>query len=473
MKQGFRICVGAAGVVWACGAWGFSTAAAVPTHAADGFADPAAWRIEDQGPVALEIQDGTQAPSPGVALGKMEGAEQLVSEASEASNLGPDTTLFTWEETWRSWCAESQCISEDVGIWTQTHGESDVPALDAELVQARLAILDAQSPLDFEWNQVVQQRISHFAANRKKHIALMLGRGAHYFPLFEQALDRHGLPLELKYLAVVESALNPLAKSPAGAGGLWQFMHPTAKIMGLRVDSYIDERQDPERSTEAACQYLAKLHDLYGDWFMALAAYNCGPGNVNKAIRRSGNKTNYWDIRPFLPAETQGYVPAFVAIAYMMEYHGEHQIAPVDAMLFAAEMDTIMVRKPMSFNDIEASTGIPLDVLSEWNPMYRMRYIPAGASHMPLRLPVEWIPSFLAYEAAIPDATPPKVTVTSTSTSTTSGTTVYKVKPGDVLGAIAKRHGVTVQQIQKWNGLRGTTIHPGQKLTIHGKAQQT
>ena len=430
----------------------------------------AGWEWADQGPVVSEEQVGIQAPA---TLVSHEESGELEGPAAERQTLGPDTTLFAWEETWRSWCAESQCISEDVGIWTQTHGESDVPALDAELVQARLAILDAQSPLSFEWNQVVQQRISHFAANRKKHIALMLGRGAHYFPIFEQALDRHGLPMELKYLAVVESALNPLAKSPAGAGGLWQFMHPTAKLMGLRVDSYIDERQDPERSTDAACQYLAKLHDLYGDWFMALAAYNCGPGNVNKAIRRSGNKTNYWEIRPFLPTETQGYVPAFVAIAYMMEYHGEHQIAPVDPMLFAAELDTILVRKPMSFQDIVASTGIPEEVLLEWNPMYRMRYIPAGTSHLPLRLPVEWIPSFLAFEVSIPEAVAPKVTASAPATSSTSGTTVYKVKPGDVLGSIAKRHGVTVQQLQKWNGLRGTTIHPGQKLTIHGKAQQT
>jgi membrane-bound lytic murein transglycosylase D len=426
----------------------------------------------EQGPVAQE-QESPVAPLTATAAAKTASPADF-----QALTAGPDSAIFTWEQTWRSWCAESQCISEDLGIWTQTHGESDVPALDAELVQARLAILDAQSPLAFEWNQVVQQRIAHFAANRKKHIALMLGRGAHYFPLFEQALDRHGLPVELKYLAVVESALNPLAKSPAGAGGLWQFMHPTAKLMGLRVDSYIDERQDPERSTDAACQYLAKLHDLYGDWFMALAAYNCGPGNVNKAIRRSGNKTKYWEIRPFLPEETQGYVPAFVAIAYMMEYHGEHQIAPVDAMLFSAELDTIMVRKPMSFKDIETATGIPEDVIAGWNPMYRARYIPAGVAHMPLRLPMEWIPSFLAFESSIPAAVAPRVTPTasassSTASSSTSSTIYYKVKPGDVLGSIAKRYGVTVQQIQKWNGLRGTTIHPGQKLTIHGKAQQT
>jgi membrane-bound lytic murein transglycosylase D len=433
--------------------------------------------LTEQGPA---LQD----PS-GAGLTRLEAAPASASAVATTSetpvaSVGPDTTMFSWEQTWRSWCAESQCISEDVGIWTQSHGESDVPALDAELVQARLAILDAGSPMDFTWNEVVHQRIAHFAANRKKHIALMLGRGAQYFPLFEEALDRHGLPMELKYLSVVESALNPVAKSPAGAGGLWQFMHPTAKIMGLRVDAYVDERQDPIRSTEAACQYLSKLHDLYGDWFMALAAYNCGPGNVNKAIRRSGNKTNYWEIRPFLPSETQGYVPAFVAIAYMMEYHGEHQIAPVDAMAFAAEMDTIMVRKPMSFRDISAATGIEMTLLEAWNPMYRLQYIPAGVEHMPLRLPVEWVPSYLAFESQIPAALSPRVTAapvasasSATRASASGSTLVYKVKSGDVLGSIAKRHGVTVQQIQKWNGLRGTTIHPGQKLTIHGRGHSS
>ena len=192
----------------------------------------------------------------------------------------------------------------------------------------RLAALDRVSGLDLRWNPVAHRRIVTFGTRLSRHLGTMLGRSAMYFPLFEKVLDREGLPQELKYLAVVESGLNPEARSPAGARCLWQFMYYTAKAEGLRIDGYIDERKDPLLATEAACRHLRRLHKMYGDWYFALAAYNAGPGNVNKAIRSSGGKTNYWEVRPFLPKETRNYVPNFIAVTYLMEHHAEHGIFP-------------------------------------------------------------------------------------------------------------------------------------------------
>jgi len=390
---------------------------------------------------------------------------------ARSEGLQKDSTVFVLDSTWRiwdslwvSWCRESTCLSLDTGIWNiRGFDPADVPALDEEAITRRMAVLDAESPLDLAWNPLVHNRIAFYSSKRKNHLGEMLGRQGHYFPMFEEALDRHDIPLEIKYLPIVESALNPVVRSRAGATGLWQFMYTTGKSMGLRVDSYIDERKDPERSTDAACRYLRKLHAMYGDWYLALAAYNAGPGNVNKAIRRSGGKESYWEIRPWLPAETRGYVPAFMAVVYLMNFHVEHNIFPIDSLPAAASVDTVHVHAPMRFDQISAELPVTQETLLRLNPMYRQSILPGPPDHWPLRLPVELIPAFLALEERIlahePEKTPEIVFVPEP--------VVYRVKSGDVLGTIANRYGVSVKQIKEWNGLNGSMIRVGQKLYIH------
>lgn len=376
----------------------------------------------------------------------------------------PEPDWYAWDTVWIGWCSDATCLSVDTGIWNIRGFDSDeVPVLDQEVIRRRMEVLDAETPLDLAWNPTVHDRIAFYASKRRNHLGEMLGRKDHYFPLFEEALDRYDMPLEIKYLPIVESALNPVVRSRAGATGLWQFMYTTGKSMGLRVDSYIDERKDPERSTDAACRYLQKLHGMYGDWYLALAAYNAGPGNVNKAIRRSGGQRNYWQIRPWLPSETRGYVPAFMAVAYLMNFHVEHNIYPTDPLPALVEIDTVHVRAPMRFDQIASELPISESALQRLNPMYRQSILPGPPELWPLRLPVELVPSFIELEERIlafePEKTPEIEFIPEPI--------VYRVKSGDVLGTIANRHGVTIRQLKEWNGLSGSMIRVGQKLYIH------
>ena len=232
----------------------------------------------------------------------------LASASAQSDSLAVDSVsqevIVDWERQWAEWCNTAHCVSSDTSLWAlEDVGVTRVgTGLDSASVATRMALLDQTSGLDLRWNPIAQRRIETYGTKRTKHLGTMLGRSAMYFPLFEEVLDREGLPMELKYLSVVESGLNPEARSPAGARGLWQFMYYTARAEGLRIDGYVDERKDPRRATEAACRHLSRLHRMYDDWYFALAAYNAGPGNVNKAIRRSGGKTNYWEVRPFCPA---------------------------------------------------------------------------------------------------------------------------------------------------------------------------
>ena len=389
------------------------------------------------------------------------------------SSATADSLVLPWDAAWYTWCAASDRL--DSSVWNiRDLSPGEIPPVDEVAVRRRMAELDARSPMEMTWNPVVHSRIAYFAERRRRHIADMTGRSAQYFPLFEEALDRYGLPLELKYLPIVESALNPNAVSPAGAQGLWHFMYGTARLQGLRIDSYIDERRDPEASTDAACRYLKQLFEMYGDWHLALSAYNAGPGNVNKALRRNGGKGNYWDIRPFLPGETQGYVPAFLAVVYMMESFDAHGITPSKPALAHALIDTVHVTTQVDLRRIARGIGMPEEEILALNPMYRLGVVPGGQDGWPVRLPLALVPRYIAQEStwmapepvqeAVAVATPapaPKPTAKKPSAI------VYKVKPGDMLGSIARKHGVTVAQLTKWNGLKGTTIRPGQKLTIH------
>ena len=384
--------------------------------------------------------------------------------AQTADSTSTNVELSVLESSWLEWCQATACASNDTALWNiRDFVKGETPLLDTATIQTRMHVLDAASPMDLSWNPIAHSRIAFYAAKRPIHLGRMLGRAPLYFPLFEEALDRHDLPLELKYLAVVESGLNPKARSHAGARGLWQFMYATARGQGLRIDSYIDERRDPVRSSEAACLFLKKLYNQYGDWYLALAAYNAGPGNVNKAIRRSGGKKNFWEIRYFLPRETRNYVPAFMAVVYLMEYHAEHNIFPAELFIPYTALDTVEVNTVLRFDQIAAHLNMDVEGLTQLNPMFRLDIIPGPPEKWPLVLPQNLIPSFLAYQKDMilhePDRTPKIVFVPEP--------VIYRVKSGDVLGGIASSYGVSVKQIKEWNGLKGTMIRVGQKLKIH------
>ena len=391
----------------------------------------------------------------------------LVSGLLDAQTVDSTSTnveLSVVESAWLEWCQATACASNDTALWNiRDFVKGETPVLDTATIQLRMQVLDAASPMDLSWNPIAHSRIAFYAAKRPIHLGRMLGRAPLYFPLFEEALDRHDLPLELKYLAVVESGLNPKARSHAGARGLWQFMYATARGQGLRIDSYIDERRDPVRSSEAACVFLKKLYNQYGDWYLALAAYNAGPGNVNKAIRRSGGKKNFWEIRYFLPRETRNYVPAFMAVVYLMEYHAEHNIFPAELFTPYTALDTVEVNTVLRFDQIAAHLNMDVESLSQLNPMFRLDIIPGPPEKWPLVLPQNLIPSFLAYQKDMilhePERTPKIVFVPEP--------VIYRVKSGDVLGGIASSYGVSVKQLKEWNGLKGTMIRVGQKLKIH------
>ena len=406
----------------------------------------------------------THGNSQDTALSTPDSTSAREPELVDLETLALDTALSDHETDWLDWLDAHYCSSSDTALLNiRDFAEDEVPALDTVELVNRMALLSAASPMDLDWNPVVHSRIRFYASKRRQHLGKMLGRAPAYFPIFEEALDRHDLPMELKYLPVVESGLNPTARSHAGARGLWQFMYATAKYQGLRIDSYIDERRDPYRSSEAACAFLSKLYNTYDDWYLALAAYNAGPGNVNRAIRRSGGKRSFWEIRFFLPRETRNYVPAFMAVVYLMEYHAEHNIYPIDVRPPHALLDTVNVHEVLRFDQIAQAAGINVSDVAHLNPMHRWDVIPATIEHWPLVLPSSKIPSFLAMQDSVrnvkPELTPDIVFVPEPVT--------YRVKSGDVLGKIADRYGVSVRQLREWNDLSGSMIRIGQKLLIH------
>jgi membrane-bound lytic murein transglycosylase D len=275
---------------------------------------------------------------------------------------------------------------------------ADIPTFNTEIIMSRMTSMP--NVIQMDYNVYVQRYIDMYTIERREHMSKMLGLSKVYFPLFEQELDKANMPIELKYLAVVESALNPLAKSPAGATGPWQFMHGTALEYGLRINSYVDERRDPYKSSLAAIAYLKHAHELFGDWLLAIASYNCGAGNVRKAILRSGGKNNYWDIRPFLPAETRGYVPAFLAAAYSMRYASEHNIYPV-SVDFSINQDTIQLTNlDITLNDIAEMTGTDVALLRKLNPELKLDKIPTDETYI-LRVPTRVSEYFTSYDAYI------------------------------------------------------------------------
>jgi membrane-bound lytic murein transglycosylase D len=361
--------------------------------------------------------------------------------------------------------------------------------LSTDLLKSRLAAMDAKSPFNIEYNVGLENIIKLFLKNRKKAFERLMAVSEYYFPLFEEALANKNIPLEIKYLAVVESALNPKAVSKMGATGLWQFMYQTGKQYNLKIDSYVDERSDPLKSSEAAAQYMSNMYAIFGDWDLVLASYNSGPGNVAKAIRRSGGQQNYWNIRKNLPKETQGYVPAFLATMYIYEYHKEHGIKPDRAIIKHFATDTIQIKKQMSFKQISDLLDIPVSQLQVLNPSYKMNVVPVyeNQSHF-LRLPKDKIAVFTSNEDKIYAYTQfeennrekqfqgvqvAKVLVVKDTlnvaekTNTGSKIKLYTVRKGDNLSGIATKYDVTVANIKKWNGLKSSTVSRGRSLKIY------
>ena len=330
--------------------------------------------------------------------------------------------------------------------------------------------------MEMPYNEVVRACIDRYTGKLRNHVAFMLSACNFYMPIFEQALDAYDLPLELKYLPIIESALNPSAKSRAKAMGLWQFMLRTGKIYGLESNSYVDERCDPIKSTWAAARYLKDLYNIYKDWNLVIAAYNCGPGNVNKAIRRAGGKTDYWAIYNYLPRETRGYVPAFIAANYVMTYYCKHNICPMETNIPAAT-DTVMVSKNLHFEQIVDLCGIDMEQLKSLNPQYKRNIIPGESKPQTLRLPIQQISAFIDQQDTIYEHRKLELFKNRKVVPVSDGRgqairgngelTYHRIRNGETLGSIARRYGVSVKQIQQWNGMTNTKISAGKRLKIY------
>ena len=360
--------------------------------------------------------------------------------------------------TWQDFESDSVCLN------VYNFEFDEVPSYPDSVIAGRLAELNKTTPLNLEYNAYVRAYIEVYVTRRREISKRVLGLAELYYPLFEEKLDLFDIPIELKHLAVVESALNPSARSRMGASGLWQFMYNTGRIYGLEVNSYIDDRSDPYKSTIAACRYMRFLYGMYGDWNLVLAAYNSGPGNVNKAIRRSGGERDYWKLRPYLPRETRGYVPAFIAVNYMMNFAAEHNLYPVVPERLYSEIDTIKVCRETTFSQIEQFTGVPVAELQLYNPSLKRNVIPETQTCRTLYLPVEAIGKFLANEDSMYRYKSEPQTVDGYVVEDIVET--YTVRRGDVLGVIAQRHGGGLSQLRAWNNISGNNIYPGQKLEI-------
>ncbi|MCM8569637.1 LysM peptidoglycan-binding domain-containing protein [Gramella jeungdoensis] len=356
-------------------------------------------------------------------------------------------------------------------IQEQDYEEVVYDELPTDTLKARLAKLNARTPFNVEYNPILESVIKSYLKRNKQSMERLMALSSYYFPLFEQELDKYDIPLEIKYLSIVESALNPRAKSRVGATGLWQFMFTTGKMHGLDVSSYVDERMDPARSTEAAAQYLASLYKVFGDWDLVLASYNSGPGNVSKAIRRSGGATDYWHLRRYLPRETAGYVPAFLATLYLFEYADEHKFQPKRPDVVYFETDTIQVKKLLTFDQISKVTGVDDEMLRFLNPSYKLNIIPfVDDEKYSLRLPKTAIGKFVANENAIYNFAENQLKEEKKGLPRyveTEDRIRYRVRKGDYLGKIAERYGVGISSIKRWNNLRGNTLRIGQYLTIY------
>jgi len=366
----------------------------------------------------------------------------------------------------------------DTSIFVQI-GNTDYPVADLpdDIYINRLKSLPCI--IDLPYNHVVRNQIIYYTQKMKDKAEIILGLADFYFPMIEEILDLYDMPLELRNMTVIESALNPHAVSRAKAKGLWQFMYGTAKNYNLTMNSFVEERFDPIAATHAAARHMKDLYAIFGDWSLAIAAYNCGAGNVNKAIKRSGGKRDYWDIYPYLPRETRGYVPAFVAANYLLSYYKEHGLQPKQLDL-PPHLDTFMVNKPLHFEQISEVIGIPVDELRNYNPQYVYNIIPGNERPYIIRIPHEYTSAFAENEKEIytykdtmyfnPNII--KQIAGRNATAPGSGDKViHRVANGETLSNIANRYGVKINDLKYWNGIgKNGIIRVGQKLVVYGKS---
>ena len=414
-------------------------------------------------------------------------AQTRLPKSSEKHPMDSEAFVKMLDETLMTYFSEMATDSNTDSIIKMLDDEEDKGEVSDELYCQRLEKINAISPFHLDCNEITLGMIRFFVKNRRGFAKIVLGRSKLYFDMYEAALAKHDMPIELKYLSVIESGLRPQVKSPAGALGLWQFMYGTGKMYGLTENSYIDERMDPVKSTEAACKFLKKLYGIYGDWNLALAAYNAGPGNVNKAIRRSGGKRTYWEVRPYLPRETQGYVPNFIAATYLLTYFSEHNIKPAKHKIHYYQLDTVCLSKAIHMSTIEQLIQWPLDEIAQLNPIYKTKFIPGTNPKQCITGPINQIGKIVSlgdslYQLEKNIYTPkPKSIETidsskvndSLSTNLDFKNTVekpvivwHKVRKGETLALIAEKYFVTVEEIRKWNYLKTNTAPLGRTLKV-------
>lgn len=370
------------------------------------------------------------------------------------------------------WFLQNMLIDED------TQNDELEPVVEFPDSVYRERLHNIHSVVNLPYNNIVRNYIHVYTGKKRDKFEIMLGMRQYYFPMIEDIFDTYGLPAELKYMAVIESALNPNAVSRVGATGLWQFMYSTGRAYGLTINSVVDERRDPVKSTHAAARYLKDLYGIYNDWGLVIAAYNCGPGNVNKAIRRSGNRKDYWEIYYRLPRETRGYLPGYIAATYSMNYYKEHNIKPVPVN-FSVATDTVMINRDIHLEQLSAVMNISLDELKALNPQYRASIIPGKSKPMSVTLPIKYIGEFITLQDSVSsyrvdhyfnpelkNASPTKSTYIPPSIN---GKTklIYTVKEGDNLGYIASWYNVGVSDLRYWNNIYRNLIRINQKLAIY------
>jgi len=406
-------------------------------------------------------------------------------------------SLVTLNHVVRFNCLDANCFNSSMA------NTGVIPYFSDEEYTARMAKISCPIPLSY--NRYVKDFIDLYAYRRRALTQRVMGLSNLYFPMYEEILDKEGLPLEFKYLSIIESALNPVAVSRVGATGLWQFMYSTGILYDLKVNSFTDDRRDPVKSTYAACKYFKDMYAIYGDWLLVIASYNCGAGNVNKAIKRSGGKKNFWEIMQYLPAETRSYVPAFIAVAYVMNYSREHNLYPITPAYSYFQVDTINVTKQVNFNVIASQIDLPLDVISFLNPIYKKNYIPDTEESYTLRLPTNKIALYMAKEEQILAlSTPPpkpvmqviaRTVVQDTSSTDSAGVAVqvdsantnntvqvarteYKyvekkvvkvhvVRKNESVASVASDYGMTVTELKRLNRLRSNNLQRGQRLSVN------
>lgn len=366
-----------------------------------------------------------------------------------------------------------------LNIWYAHAQAADVPEYDMDSIRFTSDVPDSvyierikkmNSFITLPYNDIVKNYIIKYSEKMPSGMSHILGLCTYYMPIFEEIFNKYDMPEELKAMAIIESALNPTAVSRVGAKGMWQFMYNMAKHYGLHIDSFVDERLDPVKSAEAAARYLMDSYEIFGDWNLAIASYNCGAGNVNKAIRRAGGKRDFWSIWPYLPRETRGYVPAFVGALYTLNYYKEHGIKP-EAVAMPVAVDTFRITKQLHLKQISELTGAPLEELKNLNPQYRHEIIPGNEREYILRLPYTYTNSFIEFEDSLykhkADVYFNPVTIKKIKDGGDGEMIIYKVKSGDYLGKIAGKYRCSVAQIKKWNGLKSNNIRVGQRLRIY------